>query len=288
MALNRVWIPSPNYSSRGGSGVRLLVLHTAEGSRSIESLGSFFSSSSAGVSSHAGADDKVNTIGEYVKRGNKAWTASNANPVACQIELCGFASWSRAEWENNHANMLANTAAWIAEEAAAFGIPIVKLNASQAQGSGRGVCQHIDLGGWGGGHVDCDYGSGNFPIDKVLSMASGGAPITPGPTPPTTPPKPGGPAPPFPLPAGYYYGPADGPAESVSGYYPPHGGANGSDGLRQWQGQMSARGWTISADGFYGDQTANVATQFQQEKGLGVDGFIGKDTWSAAWTASVT
>ena len=31
MALKRVWDPSPNWSSRGGSGVRLVVVHTADG-----------------------------------------------------------------------------------------------------------------------------------------------------------------------------------------------------------------------------------------------------------------
>jgi len=66
--------------------------------------------------------------------------------------------------------MLENTARWIAEESDAFSIPIVKLTSTQAQGSGRGVCQHVDLGGWGGGHWDC---GGNFPIDKVLEMAKG-------------------------------------------------------------------------------------------------------------------
>ena len=172
MALKRVWIPSPNYSSRGGASVRLVVLHTAEGARTIESLGNFFASSSAGVSSQVGADDKVNTVGEYVKRSNKSWTQGNFNPVSTSIELCGFASWSRSEWLNNHANMLDNCAKWIAEEAAYFGVPITKLSASQAQGSGRGVCQHVDLGSAGGGHHDC--GSG-FPMDEVLEMARGGA-----------------------------------------------------------------------------------------------------------------
>lgn len=173
MSLTRKWIPSPNYSSRGGSAVRLIVIHTAEGATTIESLGNFFKSSANEVSSHCGADDKNNTVGEYVKRGNKAWTASNANPIAVQIELCGFASWSTATWKNNHHNMLENCAKWIAEEAKAYGIPITKLSASQAQGSGRGVCQHKDLGSWGGGHHDC--GSG-FPMDYVLDLAKGGAP----------------------------------------------------------------------------------------------------------------
>jgi hypothetical protein len=170
MSLTRKSIPSPNYSSRGGSKVRLIVLHTAEGARTIEELGNYFASSSVDASSHAGADDKKNVVGEYVKRPNKAWTQANANPVCVSIELCAFAKWSTAEW-NQHPNMLANCAQWIKEEAAYFGLPITKLNASQAQGSGKGVCQHNDLGSWGGGHWDC---GGGFPIDKVLNMAKGG------------------------------------------------------------------------------------------------------------------
>jgi hypothetical protein len=177
MALKRVWIPSPNYSSRGGSSVRLIVLHTAEGARTYQSLGSFFGSSSSGVSSQVGIDDTPNTIGEYVTRGSKAWTQGNANPVAVSAELCAFANWSSTEW-SKHAVMLANTAAWIAEEAAIFKIPLVKLTPSQAQGSGRGICQHIDLGRWGGGHVDCGPA---FPIDSVIAAAKnvGSGPVTP-------------------------------------------------------------------------------------------------------------
>ena len=110
---------------------------------------------------------KAGIVGLYVERTMKAWTASNANPVAVQAELCAFAKWSSAEW-NSHPNMLENCARWIAEEARAFGLPISKLDASQAQGSGRGVCQHSDLGNWGGGHWDC---GGSFPIDSVIRRA---------------------------------------------------------------------------------------------------------------------
>lgn len=170
MALKRKWMPSPNYSSRGGAGVRLIVIHTAEGALSIESLGNFFASSSAGVSSQVGVDDTPNTVGEYVKRGNKAWTQANANPYCVSAELCAFASWSKGEWDK-HPTMLENTAKWIAEEAAKFGLPIVRLNANQAQGSGRGVCSHKDLGSWGGGHWDP---GDSFPWDKVLDMAKSG------------------------------------------------------------------------------------------------------------------
>lgn len=261
MALSRIWIPSPNYSSRGGAAVRLIVLHTAEGSKTIESLGSYFSNSSSGVSSHTGIDDKVNTVGEYVKRGNKAWTAANANPVGVQAELCAFASWSAAEWDN-HPNMLANAAAWVAEEAAAYGIPIVKLSASQAQGSGRGVCQHRDLGSWGGNHSDCGNG---LPIDQILAMAGGQPAPAPGPTPP---PQPAGVAPPWP---GVY----------LSDY-------TEDPSAQTWQAQMAARGWTIGVDGCYGPQSAGVCRQFQAEKGLSVDGVVGPQTWAATWNTPIT
>jgi hypothetical protein len=170
MALKRVWIPSPHYSSRGGAGVRLIVIHTAEGARTIESLGSWFQNPGANCSSHVGADDKANTVGEYVSRPNKAWTQSEFNPVAVSLELCGFASWSTDEW-NAHPNMLDNCAKWIAEEAAHWGIPITRLSASEAQGGGRGCCQHVDLGQRGGGHHDC---GGGFPMQAVLDAAKGG------------------------------------------------------------------------------------------------------------------
>jgi peptidoglycan hydrolase-like protein with peptidoglycan-binding domain len=274
MALKRVSIPSPNYSSRGGSKVRLIVLHTSEGATTYQSLGSFFGNPSSQVSSHVGIDNTSGIIGEYVARGNKAWTSANANPVAVQAELCtpsGAAmGWSAAQWQQQ-TNMLANTAAWIAEEAAALGIPIVKLSPAQAQSNGAGVCQHSDLGSWGGGHTDCGP---NFPIDHVISMAGGVKP-SPSPTPP---------APAFPYPASDYLGQPSPDPHCHSGYY---GGVD-SLNVQKWQTQMVARGWSLTVDGAFGPQSSSVCRQFQQEKGLGVDGLVGPQTWGASWTAPVT
>lgn len=175
MALKRVWIPSPCYSSRGGSSVRLIIIHTAEGATTYQSLGSFFQNPANQVSSHVGIDDTPNTVGEYVQRPYKAWTAANYNPVGIQAELCAFAKWDSAEW-NRHPNMLATTAEWVKEEAAFFGLPLVRLTASQAQGSGRGVCGHVDLGVGGGNHWDPGP---SFPMDRVIEMAKGSPASTP-------------------------------------------------------------------------------------------------------------
>ena len=265
MALQRIWMPSPNYSSRGGSTVRLIVLHTAEGATTIESLGNFFAQSSSGVSSHVGADDKLGKVGEYVTRGNKAWTQASFNPVCVSMELCGFASWSTSTWKNNHHNMLKNAADWIKEEASKYGLPITKLTPSQAQGSGRGVCQHVDLGPSGSGHTDCGPG---FPMDYVLDMARGST---------STPPPSGGGG-----------GGGSAPPLHVDYFGPAYGHNYTCGDVRTWQQKMSDRGWSLAVDGIYGNESEGKCRQFQAEKGLSVDGLVGPQTWGATWTAPVT
>jgi peptidoglycan hydrolase-like protein with peptidoglycan-binding domain len=277
MALKRVSIPSPNYSSRGGSKVRLIVLHTAEGATTYQSLGNYFANPSSQVSSHVGIDDTANTVGQYVQRPNKAWTAANANPYSVQAELCAFAKWGASDW-SKHQTMLKTTAAWVAEEAAAFGIPIVKLTAGQAQGGSSGVCQHADLGSAGGGHWDC---GGSFPIDDVIRMAKGGSSSSGGSPPPA---QGGTKAPAFPYPSSHYLGRPD----STDKWHDGHGHGQDSTHVLAWQQQMAFRGWDIDPDGVYGPASEDVAEAFQREKGLTVDGKVGPQTWATSWTAPIT
>jgi hypothetical protein len=260
MTLKRVAIPSPNYSSRGGARVTTIVVHTAEGALTYQSLGSFFANPASGVSSHVGIDDTPATVGEYVRRDGKAWTQGNANPWCVSAELCAFAAWDAAEWDR-HPAMLANCAAWIAEEAAHFAIPLRALTPADAQAGLAGVCQHVDLGAMGGGHTDCGPA---FPMAAVLAAAGAPGGTTPTPTPP--------------------------PASSAAPPYPgrPLVDLTVSDAALVWQAQMAVRGWDIVADGAYGPASASVCEQFQAEKGLAVDGIVGPDTWAATWAAPVT
>jgi len=76
----------------------------------------------------------------------------------------------------------------------------------------------------------------------------------------------------FPLPAGSYYGPYSGPAESISG-----SGSNDGpyrDGLARAQRAMG-----IDADGYYGPVTEAATRTWQAAHSLSVDGLIGPDTW---------
>lgn len=85
---------------------------------------------------------------------------------------------------------------------------------------------------------------------------------------------------PTPVPAGV------GPA--YPGYVLSYNPEQYDGNLRVWQGQMVTRGWTLTADGYFGNQTLNVVRGFQGEKNLGVDGDIGPITWRAAWALPVS
>lgn len=179
MGMQEVWIPSPNYSSRGGSSITTVVLHTTEGAMKIRDLGNYFASSSVQASSHHGADNyERGVLGAYVYEQNKAWTQANANPWCLSLEMCAYASWSRDTWLNSKGTLLHNAADWVAWMCGKYGIPIRALSNADAQNPNvKGVCQHVNLGSAGGGHSDC---GGGFPMDQVLKWASGSSP-TPSP-----------------------------------------------------------------------------------------------------------
>ena len=131
------------------------MLHTTEGAQEIESLANWFRESRRRKSHRTSAPitGAIGTIAEYVRRDRAAWAQGNYNSASTCIEMCtpsGAANgWSRSHWLNTQGWLLDNCAAWIAEEARHYGIPIVKLSAAQAQGSGRGSVRarrHINRG----------------------------------------------------------------------------------------------------------------------------------------------
>lgn len=76
----------------------------------------------------------------------------------------------------------------------------------------------------------------------------------------------------FPLPPGYYYGPQDGPNESISGL---SGEPNAwIVGLRKWQRAVGAMG-----DGTWHPDTAKKAREVQQKANRPVTGFVDQATW---------
>lgn len=171
---SRLAIPeklSPNSSPRGAAPVRLIILHTAEGARTVQELGNYFAKVSVQVSSHVGIDD--HGLEQYVPYEREAWTTRNANPISDNAELCGFAKWTRDQWLNEHRPMLEIAASWVAARCAARNIPIVKLSPAEVAAGKAGVCGHVDwtVGMKDGSHTDPGPG---FPWDVVISLAQGG------------------------------------------------------------------------------------------------------------------
>ncbi|MEM6596590.1 MAG: glycoside hydrolase family protein [Cyanobacteria bacterium P01_C01_bin.69] len=80
--------------------------------------------------------------------------------------------------------------------------------------------------------------------------------------------------------------PTDIPYPGYALRYSPGFPLENRSGVAQWQNQMQQRGWAITVDGFYGAQSAQIARQFQAEKGLSVDGIVGPKTWQATFDNS--
>lgn len=172
-------IPSPNYSSRGSSRVRLVVIHSAEGARDRISLGKYFQGG-VNASSHVGID--AGGVEQYVPYDKSAWTLLNGNPISENAELCAFARWTRAQWLSeetvdgvaNPKRMLNNAAAWIRERCLANDIPIRKLTPAQVDQGLAGVIGHADWTYSNVGQGDHTDPGPNFPWDYVMARAAEG------------------------------------------------------------------------------------------------------------------
>lgn len=91
-------------------------------------------------------------------------------------------------------------------------------------------------------------------------------------------------APKFPYPSDEWIGQPSNDARNHSGCY----GDPDKGHVKTWQQKMKDRGWSIGVDGCYGSESENVCRQFQDEKGLAVDGDVGPKTWETTWSAPVT
>lgn len=262
------WRPiHTNYSS-GGITPRIVVVHIM--ASTLAGTDSWFRNSAARASSHFGTG-KNGALYQWVDTSDKAWAQAGGNSVGISIENEGKVGdrLTDAQLDRN-----AQILAWAHD---VYGIPLRRTNST----GGSGLGYHGMGGSAWGGHTSCPGPNIVAQLDEIVQRAkkiagdgpSGGSSGSGT-----------GQAPAFPLPHRWAFGPKSGPNWQVSGYY-----SHRSD-LRRWQARMLARGWVGlgSADGLYGTRTARVARQFQNEKGLHVDGLIGKDTWDAAWTAPIT
>jgi len=175
-------------SSRAGAAVLWITIHTAEGptdefpsrpdldAGSAQSLLTFFRGKTD-RSCHAIADDDV-LLDNLVDYSRAAWTLRNGNPRSDNLEMCGLASWSRAEWLT-HRGMLANAAKWVAGRLKARKMAVHRVTVAEcAARSARGYMDHntYTVATKDGTHWDVGP---NFPWDvfgTMVTAAYGGQP----------------------------------------------------------------------------------------------------------------
>lgn len=165
-------------SSRGGAQILWATLHSAEGARTVQSLFDFFNRNQ-NASSHAGADG-YGLTGPWVPDERAAWTLLNGNSRSLNLELCGFARWTREQWLSegwvdgvwNPRQMIRNAAAWAREKCDRHGLPRRWLTLDQIRRGERGIIMHADYTYATGDGDHTDLGK-NFPKDVFMSDLNG-------------------------------------------------------------------------------------------------------------------
>ncbi len=172
-------------SSRGGAKTIWAALHSAEGARTVDSLYNFFNTNQ-NASSHAGADG-YQLSGPWVPDERAAWTLLNGNPRSLNLELCGFARWTREQWLStgwvdgvwNPRQMIRHAAAWLREKCDRHGIPRRLLTAEQVGRGESGILDHAryTFGTGDGSHTDVGKW---FPFDVLFADMNSDQPAGPG------------------------------------------------------------------------------------------------------------
>jgi hypothetical protein len=200
---------------------------------------------------------------QHVDTSVRAWHGMAHNDYSIGVETEGCGSPPNADPLTEH--QLALFGELMAWAHATHGIPLTLSESVWTPGLNYHRCE-------GGPATGCPCDVRVNARAEILSRASGGAPVAP-----PTPSVPAGSAPPFP-----------GRILTLSTPY-----MSGED-VATWQGQMSARGWPLTVDAFYGPQSADVCESFQAEATAeghdtgGVDGQVGPKTWALSWTKPIT
>lgn len=157
-----------------------LVIHTAEGAKTVRALGSYFAGTTKGSS--ACGIDELGSYATYVAYSDTSWSAPPLNQEAEHLEICGFARWTRAEWLSKKV-LLETVAHWIAWRCTVRRIPI-RYVATPRVGT-SGVTGHVNVNNVFHKSDHTDPGKG-FPWDVVIARAQKIAAVpAPAPKPPT-------------------------------------------------------------------------------------------------------
>lgn len=248
----------PTTNEGGAMGtIRLVVLHIQEGNQAGSIA--WCKNPAAQVSAHF-FSAKDGSVAQLVDTDRVAWAEAAYNNVALSIENEGYSGDTLTDAQ------VTNAAKLLARAHTVYGVPLVSTD----DPNGSGLIGHGLLGVAGGAHPDCPGAPVLAQRAEILTRAqaivSGGSTGTAGT---------------FPAWPGRYLTYQEGSPVM-----------QGTD-IHTWQQHMHDRGWTITADGWYGPQSAGICKAFQGDSTthgwpLVVDGTVGPLTWRATWLRPIS
>lgn len=155
-----------NGGARHPSSIRLIVIHDAEGANA-KGVASYGASGQRNASWHMTVDD--NHLIQQLEDDVIAWAAPGANRDGLQLELCGYARWSKLDWYRHQATL--KRAAWqVARWCVKYKIPVRWLSTKQLRDEvSEGITTHVDVNRAFRGSDHTDPGKG-FPRAYFLYL----------------------------------------------------------------------------------------------------------------------
>ena len=247
-----LWKPSPNFSSRRGTRVDLIVLHDCEGS--YEGSIRWFELSKSSVSAHYVIREDGVEATQMVDLADNAWHACSFNRRSVGVEMSGFAN------RGFDARLLGTAARIFAFLCYHLQIPVRHARA----GVGPGIASHNDLGAAGGGHHD-PSDDPSF-MDRFIGLVDGEH--RKGHLPEVWDPHR--------FQKACLLSPDENSTSSpVTSTAPPLPDVHTIAGLQQ---ALKMLGYSLAVDGDYGAETRQVITSFQMHTGIVADGIAGAQT----------
>lgn len=147
-----------NFTPGRSQAIRLLVIHATHGPEktgSAKNTANWFATQPrrgelvdgkpwGGTSAHYTIDR--DEIIQSVRDGDVAWHGRSVNPYSIGIEHCGMGDQSAAQWEDDYSKReLARSAAFTAQLAVRYGIPVKRLSLDALRAGEAGFCGHLDV-----------------------------------------------------------------------------------------------------------------------------------------------
>jgi N-acetylmuramoyl-L-alanine amidase CwlA len=142
-----VKIISARWHGQARSRTDLIVIHSTENNLRTgiaETVAQYFAGGSVKASAHYVVDS--DEVIQCVDPALIAWAAPGSNEIGIQIEMCGKAEWTQAQWLLPAAQAMIKHAKWLVHDLAAkYDIPLALINADGLKAGARGVTRHRDV-----------------------------------------------------------------------------------------------------------------------------------------------